>query len=714
MLKKLTYFILALTAVLATACTEYEENPGPDSGPAVMKFDMATLTKVSNDDVFDQEFIVYDYVDGQLYIDGATHTLKYDSDESSWRFYSNASGDPVDFYWTHGGTHKFYAWNKIEFGQMYESWDGLVPTFSYDDETLTLPSINLSYKKNGENYLKDLVYADAERDIDNSPDPYAPVNLEFRHAFTSLLFEFTNTSNQNKTVSDFSISGIKTTASSASLSFAGQSMSVTLDGSTTGSYSSAGELFTLAPTESGTVFGGPVMVWAQDWLISAAPDVNFTVNGKQESLDLYNELGDTEWVDGKQYHYVIELSTTTPQLILKPSAEISHTYSNGTLTGSEVTVTLKKDDGTALSSEELARITDLEITVMNSGGTTYKTYSAATVSSGTITFSSGPKLYMPQGGGYTVECSYKFDSQENTVEENAGNSPEPSFSVSSSYSTSSKQISVSASINISSEVLAEEPVQSCIVRILDLSGNYMQTWSIGNGTPTSPTFLSASWSGTLEQRYTLYTVANFDGKEFRVADKEIYLKASAFRLASEAVQNATDLKDGGLYFIRVLGPSNYYSTSNTDSYETTVWYNGGSYTFNLMRLPNVTYGSELGNRNCVFEFHRDDSKGSVSGYDYCCAGTWKALQNSMYLSASSTFNFNTSSIDNAKFLVIANKWTSDKGYQNNFYYNQFMEMSQAGNSGAGNLYTDKNGNVLWGSGGYNERKWEIIEVTPER
>ena len=114
MLKKsYIYLILTVVALLAAACSKAPELtepsvPVPDM-TNIITFDMLG-TKVTNDDIINQEFIIYDYVDGVQYIDGSKYTLKYSEDEDAWRFYDNDDpGNAVDFYWTETGTHEFFV-----------------------------------------------------------------------------------------------------------------------------------------------------------------------------------------------------------------------------------------------------------------------------------------------------------------------------------------------------------------------------------------------------------------------------------------------------------------------------------------------------------------------------------------------------------------------------------------------------------------------------
>ena len=109
MLKKsYIYLILTVVALLAAACSKAPELtepsvPVPDM-TNIITFDMLG-TKVTNGDIINEEFIIYDYVDGVQYIDGSKYTLKYS--EGAWRFFENSSGNAVDFYWTETGTHEF-------------------------------------------------------------------------------------------------------------------------------------------------------------------------------------------------------------------------------------------------------------------------------------------------------------------------------------------------------------------------------------------------------------------------------------------------------------------------------------------------------------------------------------------------------------------------------------------------------------------------------
>lgn len=405
MINRLTYYLFVFVAVLAAACSHIDEmeSPVPDQN-LVMRFDMGCDTKVSNDDITSQEFIVYDYIygassegypDGTCYIDGSKVTLKYR--DGSWGFYHNNSDTRVDFLWTKTGTHEFFAYNEVNY--YWLSWTNpnyLIDfTFKYNGAHSTLSassSINMLYPTDGiasKGYSQDFIYAYVSRDVE-SEDGFGPVSLEFGHAFSSVQITVKNNSWVTKNIEDLKLSQIRCntgTGAAPSIDFSG---TVSFNPGDLGDYPSSGK--SLDHGDVWEVFDNPMVVLPQS-VDHAVHNIQWTENGNYKYINI-RDLETTSWDSGKLYHYVITLDPT--ELILEPTATID-TEDAGGNKFSVVNVNLNAPDG------ELQRITSLLITVTDPESNVIKTYEAATVVSNEISMECD-ELLAP--GTYTVSVAY--------------------------------------------------------------------------------------------------------------------------------------------------------------------------------------------------------------------------------------------------------------------------------------------------------------------
>lgn len=526
MINRLTYYLFVFVAVLAAACSHIDEmeSPVPDQN-LVMRFDMGCDTKVSNDDITSQEFIVYDYIygassegyqDGTCYIDGSKVTLKYR--DGSWGFYHNDSDTRVDFLWTKTGEHRFYAFNKVEYpfyGNYYQN------SFEYNAGNpfikMGVASLNLT----NSDHKKDVVYSSHLRSIDGSANQYSPINLEFKHLFATLSFDIQNTSDETKEITKFSITDFKITSEAAAQMSFTDDLSVTLS-SNTGEYQSSLPSEPIQPGDSWDAFEGvPMFVWPQELTPYTEPYVRFTVNGVDYNLRLCEEFSASKWESGKHYHYTIVLSTATPIILQAPTTTITHTLSiDGVLTGSEVQVVLNNEDGQPLSESDWARIKNIQIQVKNRD-TVYKTYSSSTITSNTIIFSGDPaqgdnKYYLPSGDGYSVEVTY--DGLTEPILGTA-TSPKPTgltYTVTANADTPGKLTVTNASVNISESVLAEFALTDISLNFAADGGNSYEVKDI------SPVSLGADFTPmeteVVAGVYNLTSSVTFDGVELETDD----------------------------------------------------------------------------------------------------------------------------------------------------------------------------------------------------
>lgn len=441
------YLILTVVALLAAACSKAPELtepsvPVPDM-TNVIKFDMLE-TKVTNDDIKDQEFIIYDYVDGVQYIDGSKYTLKYSEDEDAWRFYDNDDPETaVDFYWTETGTHEFFAYNKVNYYWSDGSFDSYKVSLNFDySEKWLKPSsyIRLLYptsSPDARGLYQDLICATTTRNV--SEDGYGPVEIRFNHMFASVKFTFQNNSLTDKTISNLSITNLyHSTGFDTRLYF---DRSYTPDFESAGTY----EFPISATVQNGEAWDafGTVIVLPQA-LGGMTEEVVWHEDGVEKSLYIYNDLGTDYWYAGKLYHYVITLNPTP--LILAPTATIEHTEDAGGDKFSVVNVNLNAP------AEELPRITDLVITVTDSEGPVCETNVADADVSNEIRLVCD-KLLPP--GTYTVYVDYHDGVSSQRVSTTAVSAVQPALGYYVNIDGTFSETFISSSSNASGYSIAK-------------------------------------------------------------------------------------------------------------------------------------------------------------------------------------------------------------------------------------------------------------------
>ena len=392
MLKKsYIYLILTVVALLAAACSKAPELtepsvPVPDM-TNIITFDMLG-TKVTNDDITNEEFIIYDYVDGSLYIDGSNYTLKYSDSEEAWRFF-DSSGNVKDFYWTETGTHEFFAYNKVDYYSYNSQVDNWKVNFTFDDQNKCLRTDKVIKMLYFNGKYEDLIYANTTRDVE-SEDGYAPVEIHFNHMFASVKVTFRNNSLTKKTISDISLTNLYCSTDAGSVLYFNGSQDLSLGDANPYEFSVSQEVYNETEWDA----FGTVIVLPQE-LGGMTEEVVWHEGGVEKRLHIYNDLGTDYWYAGKLYHYVITLDPT--ELSLEPTATIEHIEDDGGNKVSVVNVNLNAP------VEELPRITDLVFTVTYSQGTYQKTHVLDNVESNEIRLECGVLL---NPGAYTVSVDY--------------------------------------------------------------------------------------------------------------------------------------------------------------------------------------------------------------------------------------------------------------------------------------------------------------------
>ena len=207
----------------------------------------------------------------------------------------------------------------------------------------------------------------------------------------------------------------------------------------------------------------------------------------------------------------------------------------------------------------------------------------------------------------------------------------------------------------------------------------------GSASNSATVNVSASANTTSSSRTATVTVKSSDlTKTITVTQP-----AMTYKVKGSAVQNAADLKNGGLYVICRDG-SNYYMTvtESTSALSMTTHYTSDTfYTVN------------------VFEYNYDGSKVQTfdSNYRSNSGGILKSVSTEKYMSYNFYMNISDKSSSSAQYLSIANRWGSDGP--------GVMDVYRAGmdNSMGYTTYFFFANNASFSS--VNQRKWIFYEVS---
>ena len=207
----------------------------------------------------------------------------------------------------------------------------------------------------------------------------------------------------------------------------------------------------------------------------------------------------------------------------------------------------------------------------------------------------------------------------------------------------------------------------------------------GSASSSATVNVSASANTTSSSRSATVTVKSSDlTKTITVTQP-----AMTYKVKGSAVQNAADLKDGGLYVICRDG-SNYYMTvtESTSALSMTTHYTSDTfYSIN------------------VFEYNYDGSKVQTfdSNYRSNSGGILKSVSTEKYMSYSFYMNISDKSSSQAQYLSVANRWGSDGP--------GVMDVYRAGmdNSMGYTTYFFFANNASFSS--VSQRKWILYEVS---
>lgn len=726
---------VSLAALLAAACADLPETtevPDPQE-PRYMTFDISDIdTKVSDsEDLKSYEFSIWIYESEKKtdpLVDGDNVKLRYDSASGRWRFHDGSSF--IDVPWG-DGNHDFFVVSSYDLAGTLQkiSFDksvtGYMPSYRNDMAKFSIPTMNMTYYSDGSdyNYYKDILYAAASRDV-STEDGYKPVSLTLGHLWPALEFNMINETNQNKYITDFSVSNfdVEFDGFSFSASSGYNYELVNYTGVAENKYEV--EDFVLPPGKQRSVFGMPVMVFPQKFESDEKSAIlSFSVDGvkttKKFYVDAPDGLSTQEWNPGRLYSYDIRLKTPAEPVVISPKVvSIEHFKdANDVLTHSALNLDLNLDDA------QLSRVKNLRV-VVSKGGVDYLDQTFATVSSNEMTLYKGSasdpgRFYMPKGTGYQVTLTYNDGFYDQTVTCEAITSPTPDYTLTVNVSATSNQFTVnSMSVNIADRVLAECPLKghSSYSHVLRVTGsNYLYIYTSDSGVSlTSSTFVSnvtfSNCSPSSSGYYTIVPYVKFDDvvKEAgncnvvtsnKYSGQYIYPDEVRYSTVSlSPITNSEALEDGAMYVIRANWNSSLYWSVNTSNSGQLV--SGSSQT----SFP----------KEYVFVYDRDDSKEVVGGlfkdtnpsnYKLESVGAWKSLATGDYMVyKNGVFYFNESSASSAQYVVCANGWDT---------YNTSADIDMCVDATRMIVYTNNAFTLGTNSTPNQQWKWNIFKVEEE-
>ena len=391
-----------MVTAFAAACHEFvePENNGVLDDSRLISVNVSQVqTKVidNDEDILDQTFIVYIYVDGNVDPEFQNpYNLVYVSEQGRWRFQKD--GNDVDLYWKETGEHQFYAYNDVE--HAVSDSDSNSPSYDRNsgEPIINLGSINFT---DGANYQNanfqnfDLIYCKTTRDVKN--DGYGEIEFPFKHAFASLLLDIKNGYPGDVSVTEVSLHGLKFTSEPGKLDF---SSVIAAQYSANESYYGE-DAVNLSAGETETAFGGSILFFPQTFL-NTDPYVELTINNvsqKRVYLNVgTNDFGVETIKGGVKYHNTI---TLTPMNLTLGITDLERYY-DGSVIKSRFKLNLEAD-------KVLSQISDLKITI-NNGIESFGPYTIGAVTSNDVTAVEGVEVEgvvnMPKGN-YTITYTFK-------------------------------------------------------------------------------------------------------------------------------------------------------------------------------------------------------------------------------------------------------------------------------------------------------------------
>ena len=194
------------------------------------------------------------------------------------------------------------------------------------------------------------------------------------------------------------------------------------------------------------------------------------------------------------------------------SASASHTYSNGQLTGTALTI------NHGIPTDMWKDVTALSLTAKK-GDVTYREYSATSVNGASVTPTTG-NTYLPQGT-YTVSGSYTMNGVQTQIKETNVTVPAPtgisltSINGVTSYSLAKGGDVTNANKHQADRIIPKATVSGVSAAVLSEVG-LSYTFSLSNGksvsgTTTSSDITGANIDGNAWATHTLTASGTFDG-----------------------------------------------------------------------------------------------------------------------------------------------------------------------------------------------------------
>lgn len=223
----------------------------------------------------------------------------------------------------------------------------------------------------------------------------------------------------------------------------------------------------------------------------------------------------------------------------EPGAKAEHTYSNGILTGTMVTLT------PGLPAGMEAYVQNLTAT-MTKNGVEYRKISKSSASATEVMEVADGMTYIPQGE-YVVEYTYTLNGVPETKTVNV-TVPAPTFTVSASaYTSYSKYLEgnisaanncapetiydIKCSVSISDDVLKQLEMSSCAVTLKRPSGSEISL--SGSVNKKAGSFLSTSQYNVSEWgAYALSSVVTFDGVTKSCSPKNLHITGLPYKAPS--------------------------------------------------------------------------------------------------------------------------------------------------------------------------------------
>lgn len=337
-------YICVVCAVLlaASACVKTEPDPSVDS-EILLHADVSETKALLEESTLNTEgnrIMVYDiFKDVNSSTSSAFISTNAKKTSAGWQFV-DPSDNPMTYYWTLTGTHKFYSWLSQDVNMPVSSdtpEEFFGAGFSYNPSTykLTIPQKAIY----GDSPQFDFLYSNIITRQMGVANSKSPVDFDFRHLFTAFSVGINNTTSSPVTIKEFKVIRLNNSAS-ATINFSDGSVSIP-EASYKQVYSTADSVFkttqngyervVAAESELPDVFnptkakeeymiiwpqtramvhstkkpveasGTGVVTYPNDWKMY----IKYRSNDYDEDLEQYLNFPDVAWTAGKTYHFKV-------------------------------------------------------------------------------------------------------------------------------------------------------------------------------------------------------------------------------------------------------------------------------------------------------------------------------------------------------------------------------------------------------------------------